>query len=416
MNNFFQKSFVMKGGERYCLLINSDTSLPLYHPNLYLTTQIRNHSLSYAAMESALAGIAVLLRFMNDRNENIEDRFKRCNFFEINELDAIRDYCQINFRQEPRRNALAKVSKIRQLHQIEYVSSQTTYVRLTVISNYIEWLAKVLLEKSGVRDKDVKINKMVNGLLARRPHNQNRNSGLREKGLDEKQLENLFEIIRIESALNPFNDISIRVRNRLMVLLLYHLGIRGGELLNIRIRDIDFNNNQILVIRRADEVDDPRLDQPLAKTRDRLLPLRDTLVQEIHNYILNHRKKFVRPKQPDYLFVTHKAGPTRGLPVTKSGYKKLLVLVRRVSLDLFNFTGHELRHTWNEKFSELMDSMDEPLSEERQEEIRTYMMGWKPGSGTALKYNKRFTRQKANEAGLKLQDGLIRVPEGLKND
>jgi integrase len=113
-----------------------------------------------------------------------------------------------------------------------------------------------------------------------------------------------------------------------MFLLLYHTGIRGGELLNIRIKDIDFNQNQLLIIRRADEKDDPRKNQPLAKTLDRRIPLKETLVKEIHNYTLNYRRLVVGPRKPDYLFVTHKYGPTKGLPITIPDYRKVMTIVR----------------------------------------------------------------------------------------
>jgi len=46
--------------------------------------------------------------------------------------------------------------------------------------------------------------------------------------------------------------------------------------------------------------------------------------------------------------------------------------------------------------------------------MRSYLMGWKEGSGTAAHYNKRFVKKKANEAALKLQEGMIRVPKGGK--
>jgi hypothetical protein len=75
-----------------------------------------------------------------------------------------------------------------------------------------------------------------------------------------------------------------------------------------------------------------------------------------------------------------------------------------------------LRHAWNEKFSELMDSMDNPPSEEIQEEIRANMMGWKPGSGTAATYNKRFIRKKSHEAGLSLQEGMVRLPNDIHHE
>ena len=48
------KAFVMGSGERYCLLFDAQTRHPLYYPNLYVTTQVRNNSLSLAAMETAL--------------------------------------------------------------------------------------------------------------------------------------------------------------------------------------------------------------------------------------------------------------------------------------------------------------------------------------------------------------------------
>lgn len=416
-SNALLKSFVMSDGERYCLLVDNSSGLPLYYPNLFVTTQVRNKSLSYSAMESALSGISILLRFMAERNDDIEARFNLNKYFEMHELDAIKDYCQIKFRVK----AASIDSNVMFTHDElqegeEKASSQTEYIRLTVISHYVKWLAELLSGES--RDKSValRIGKMTKGLEARRPVKRKRNDGLAGNGLDEKQIEMLFELFRPDSNLNPFVDKSLRVRNRLIFLMLYHLGLRGGELLNIRINDIDFNKNELVVVRRADEEDDPRADQPLAKTLDRRLPLKDTLVKEIHTYIINVRKKIVRRGQPDFLFVTHKAGPTKGQPISKSGYNKVMEIIRKVSPVLYNFTGHQLRHTWNEMFSVLMDTMDNPPSEVLQEEIRSHLMGWKIGSGTAAIYNKRFTARKAQEAALKLQQGMVRLPKDMEND
>ncbi len=415
--NVFMKSFVMAEGERYCLLVEKITGLPLYFPNLFVTTQVRNRSLSSSTMKSALSGIAVLLNFMFERDEDIEDRFKQKFFFEINELDAIKDFCQIKFSNRVIKTDSASAFTLAELREFnEKVSSQTEYVRLTVISYYVKWLAELLTGEA--RDKNValRISKMAKGLLERRPVKKNRNIGLVEKGLDEQQLVILFELFRPESEFNPFSNKSVRVRNRLMFLLLYHLGIRGGELLNIRIKDIDFNQNQLLIVRRADEKDDPRKEQPLAKTLDRRIPLKETLVKEIHNYILNFRRLVVGPRQPDYLFVTHKSGPTKGLPITVSSYRKVMGIVRMAFPQLYNLTGHRLRHAWNEKFSELMDSMSNPPIEEIQEAVRSNLMGWKSGSGTATIYNQRFIKRKGHEAALMLQKGMVRFPKDLTNE
>ena len=253
-------------------------------------------------------------------------------------------------------------------------------------------------------------------LKSRRPVKKSRNTETEVKSLTNEQLDILFELFRPESEFNPFTDSSVAVRNRLIFLLLYHLGIRGGELLNIRIRDIDFGSNQLLIARRADDKDDPRVDQPLVKTLDRRLPLKETLANEIHTYILQQRRQIRNANKNDFLFITHKSGPTQGQPLSKSAYKKIIAVVRKVSPTLFKFTGHQLRHTWNEKFSDQMDLMDNPPDEEQQEKIRSYLMGWREGSGTGATYNKRFIRRKANEAAMELQEGMTRMPDGMKHE
>jgi len=409
-----QKTFIMKSGERYSLLVDSD-GLPLYFPNLYISTQVRNKSLSFSAMQSTLSGISVLNRFLDERKEDLQLRFYERRFFDDSDLDALRDYCQIKFRtrtvtEDP--NGMFSLEELR--WSDEKVSSETEYVRLTIIAKYMKWLAEQTLGVSKDRLSVLHIANMEKALKSRRPVKKSRNAEIEMKGLTGEQLDLLFELFRLESDYNPFKDKSIRTRNRLIFLMLYHLGLRGGELLNIRIRDIDFSSNQLIIARRPDEKDDPRKDQPLVKTLDRRLPLRDTLAREIHDYILNGRRAVANSSKNDFLFITHKSGRTQGQPLSKSAYKKVISLVKMVSPSLFNLTGHQLRHAWNETFSNKMDSMDESPSEEQQEKIRSYLMGWREGSGTAATYNKRFIRQKAHEAGLALQEGMIRLPKGVR--
>lgn len=392
----------MQSGERYCLLIDEASGVPLFYPNLFITTQIRNKSLSYSSMEAAISAISVLLKYSENHHLNIEERFKAKNLLKVNEIDSICDYCQKNFNE----SALIKNS----------IGSETEYTRITIIANYLTWMADYLNSNHNDHLFFDHIEKMKKGFKARRPVRKNRNSGLTTKGLTTEQIAVLFEIFRPQSDFNVFNDTSVRARNRLIFLLLYHLGLRGGELLNIRIRDIDFSKNQLVIVRRADEKDDPRKYQPLVKTLDRRLPVKDTLIKQIHEYILKERKKARNASKHDFLLVTHKAGPTEGMPLSKSGYKNIMKVIRDISPTLFNLTGHQLRHTWNEVFSNHMDSMDEPINPEQQEKIRSYLMGWKEGSGTATTYNKRFITEQAHKASLSLQKNAVRAPKGGNND
>jgi len=109
-----QKTFVMESGERYCMLVDV-FGLPLYYASLYVTTQVRNNSLSFSAMESTLNAISVLHGFLDERGENLEQRFREGKFFEESELDAIRDYCQIKFRSrttQTKSNALFTLEEL----------------------------------------------------------------------------------------------------------------------------------------------------------------------------------------------------------------------------------------------------------------------------------------------------------------
>jgi integrase len=99
-----------------------------------------------------------------------------------------------------------------------------------------------------------------------------------------------------------------------------------------------------------------------------------------------------------------------------TAYQKMIRSIAEACSDFPELHGHGLRHAWNRRFSELMDSMDDPPTPEEQEKVRSYLQGWKPSSGTGGTYNRRFVERKAMEASLKLQQGTTRIPENLKND
>lgn len=416
--NYRIKGFVMQSGERYCLLMNRNTGMPLYYPNLYVTTQVRNRSNSVAAMESGLSGINVLLSYCDEHRIDLVDRFLKREYFSIHELDAIRDYCQQNFAKraaDSNQGAIAINCRVKP-RPVRKTGLANEYMRLTHIAKYVEWLATALLTGEIERKTTLDIARMKKGVEFRRPSGKGRNQGVREKGLTSEQEAVLLEVIEPGSERNPFEDQPTQIRNQLLIMLLRHLGIRSGELLSMRVSDIDWANNQIVIARRADEKADPRRRQPLVKTLDRRLPMKDTLAQAIHRYIVQIRSKVPGARKHDYLLVTHKSGPTQGQPMSRSAFNKVITLISLAAPELASLHAHELRHTWNNRFSEFMDASNDAPKPEEQEAQRSYLQGWKPGSGTAATYTKRFTREKAVEASLKLQEGITRIPENLKND
>ncbi len=82
-----------------------------------------------------------------------------------------------------------------------------------------------------------------------------------------------FSILRRQHRRRILEGEGTCIRNALLVRWFYELGLRRGEVLNVKIPDINFQSEELTVVRRADDPEDPRKDQPLVKTRDRKIPL-----------------------------------------------------------------------------------------------------------------------------------------------
>ena len=399
------RSFIMSSGERFCLLVDAKTRLPLFYPNLFVTTQIRNASLSVSAMESALGAINVLLRFCRKRKIDLHTRVLSGAMLSIPEIDGLRDEC----RRRVRGAAAPDVIEVRKRKSAgvarKAVGTAYEYARLTHVAAYLGWLAGALLGRRMDANRANSLKAVVTAIKARRPIKKRRNDMSENRALSDDEVAALDEAIQGEKPV--FKNPGVLSRNNLIVQLGIGLGVRGGELLGIRIQDIDWQKNQLVVMRRHDQKDDPRLKQPKAKTLDRRIPLRDTLVKLLHEYVIKHRRLIPGARGHDYLLVVHKSGPTQGRPLSIAGLQKVIKVMSKSSPRLSELHFHLFRHTWNDRFSNEMDRGPVTVSEEEQEKVRSMAMGWRQGSGSAATYNRRFTEKKAHEIQLRLQRGCL---------
>jgi len=85
--------------------------------------------------------------------------------------------------------------------------------------------------------------------------------------IEENQIENLLNQIN-------FSDGFFGERDKLIIELFYVTGIRLSELVNIKISDVDFNNNLIKVLGK--------------RNKERLIPLSITIVNELAIFIKKH--------------------------------------------------------------------------------------------------------------------------------
>lgn len=401
---------VFQDGERYPLLVTNQ-GIPLWYPTLYVTSQLRNASKAPNTITANLAVIRQLLTWCHEEGINLEKRFMLREFLSSQEIESMCRFLKTkNLTSIPKRDVISLARHKEQVRvknkRSSKVSSSTQYIRLTYVSDYLNWLAYRVVESSNRHlDANVvaQIKKMMTTIRVRRPKKRGEVNS-RRKGLATPYREKLLALVKPDCENNPFSQ-ELKVRNELIINLLYELGLRQGELLAIRIRDIDLSQNQIVIPRRHDDPDDPRANQPVAKTLDRRLPVKTSLVELISNYIIQDRRHIKQARTHDFLLVVHKVGPYLGQPLSSRGLSKIFSQIQAAEPEAFgNLTPHLLRHTWNDRFSELSDQAG--TSEAREEKMRSYAMGWKEGSGTSATYTRRHIEKAAQKAALQLQEKL----------
>ena len=186
-------------GERYWLLVDAGTGVPLWHPNLYLTTQVRNASKAVSTMSSHLRAIKVLLNFCVDTNINLERLIRSGQFLGDAQLQRLRDYCQRDFEASEEdenpvgRTNLGSVLLLKQ-PALPRVSKVYEYQRLTYVANYLGWYARELHAGRPPAATENHIDRMIKSILNLRPSFK-RSAPKQDKALQDSQFDLLLEII-----------------------------------------------------------------------------------------------------------------------------------------------------------------------------------------------------------------------------
>ena len=402
--SFKIKKFVMSNGERGCLILNKETLLPVYYQNLYLTTNVRNRSATASTMEIVATNLLILSNFMKSRNINIIDRIESKRFLSVAEVDDLIRYAKQRFDQQ-------KITNVRLLKG-KQIATRTFSYRIHVFSNYLKWLCGLIHSMKGIHAR-YEVESFIESIRAHFPRNRSLSINHRtDKSISEEQIKTLFRLLEVEGSQNPFQK-EVQVRNRLIFTLLLNCGLRAGELLNLRVNDLNPRNNTLSIVRRHDCIEDQRLNQPLVKTGERIIPLSDELVIEIFDYINNFRDKYTKKKKHDVLFVTHSAGKTVGEPLSVSAYEKIISTIKKSSPELKNLSGHRLRHSWNYFYSNEIDNSNLDIS--RKSGLRCYLMGWSKDSKMSENYNFKHISIKEKEVIGRVYESLKKITEGKYN-
>jgi integrase len=414
------KTVVLSSGERLPMLLGSDGS-PLFEPTVYSLVELRARNRAANTIEACLRSLILFYVFLDLRCIDLPERLKHGTLLSLSEIEDLAGFSRLplesitNMRNEENSEAelLGVVSlekhrmRLTAKRKNEEVLPLTAANRLRAIRDFLAWLSIQRSSKHGLPDSfraglETTRQTVCSAIDARLPSGRNYDPIGKREGLEPAAVGRMLQVVEPHSKNNPWKGDHSKHRNALIIHWLYSLGLRRGELLGVRISDIDFKKGTVIVARRADDPSDPRRFQPNAKTRAREIPLSPGLLDMTRNYIIEHRATLPGARKHNFLFVSTNAGAPLSIPAVNKIFNILKMKCPDLPREL---CPHVLRHTWNDRFSEEMDKNQ--VAEETEKKTRSYLMGWSETSGTAATYTRRHIRKKAQKVSLAMQKSMM---------
>ncbi len=221
----------------------------------------------------------------------------------------------------------------------------------------------------------------------------------RRRGLNAEQVACLFDITAPQSESNPFQR-RFRLRNYLIILILFYFGLRRGELLLLTTADVDYRTrNPRIAVRRLPDSRIDRRDDVAVKTRERQMPLTDSVAYLIRTYIRTERARLPRATKTPFLFLG-----ADGTPLGTDGFQNIFEVLRKRVPILAGLSGHLLRHTWGDSMQATAEQRvkDGTITQELASLTINFLGGWTPQSSMSVRYSQAWIESMANEFHLNI--------------
>ncbi|MDI5934658.1 site-specific integrase [Halomonas sp. M4R5S39] len=383
------------GNETRVKLLLQD-SVPVYWPCLYVIKKMRVRSPN--TQQRFLSDLVVFLTWLKLESIELEARLqKRPQSHYLSESELARFTSQVHWKKE----TIDKLFSGVRLHHAAYqqVGASQAESRMITAKNYLSFLYEALGHPDDRLDQIARMVKRVDlSIKESRPSWKRR--PMEPKGLTLEQEDVLLNKLHPGSKDNPWpKSEKIRVRNYLIIMLLFNLGIRRSEMLGIKLADIDFRKNRVQIIHRPNDPDDPRVSEPLVKTNERSLPVREELMAVINKYI-NMRRGFRRAKTHPYLILAH--GKSGGAPLSIKSVDAVFNIAKKAFPVLKGITPHTLRHHDVHQTIKVVSEQtkDLPIEDRMQQEKRilNYKYGWSDTSKMPSLYGQKQYQEQAEKA------------------
>ncbi|THD12628.1 integrase [Pseudofulvimonas gallinarii] len=412
-------------------MLHDSRGMPLFYPTLFATAQLRNAGAAVNTIRNKLADIVVLLRWERLRSRDLIAEFRAGRFLTVADIVSLRDFAKLDMRAQSDSEDGDADSGGRVVDFLEakvapaalepVIGGQQHFNRLSTIADYLEFVASVVTQHRRSAQIAQDVAGMAKAIRKHRPRGLKRQAGddadLRSPQSD--LVDRFMAVGSVDDPRNPFKNPDVRLRNAILFGLLRFTGMRIGEVLSLRLDQIDLGDEpKVWVRRNQDDEGDSRRYQPVAKTKERLLPIPQTLAIQMDHYVMRIRAKIGQARRHPYLLVTHHKGSALGQPLSISAVSaRIFGAMRKVDSAFAGVHPHAFRHHFNYELSVNIDRHNARVrgvgdmthaslvSESKELDIRAFLNGQRSKTSGAV-YNRRHTREASERAAREVQLGI----------
>ena len=326
-------------GDLLPILLGGD-DLPIPSPNEFL---LGRRNLSTNTLLRNLRELSVLYKWLEHRQINLESRLSGDKLFSEAEFSGgLIEFLRKDMEMEDK-----------------VVSPHTFNNRLATIRQYLIWKIDVHISSLPLSDTQYQVlqaaRKRLVGWIDKAFINTPKAGSVSRKSLTDEQAEFLLQCLNPKSSDSFAFFEPVKYRNFVAVSLMLNCGLRPGELLSLRVEDIQIGAiSSVTIKRRAPDPLDSRKPRPSVKRNGRVLPLDNShFVQMLDKYIVEWREVLEQKssKANDYLILSDE-----GEPLSHSTLTQLFSRLRSTYPDSLPeiLTPKCLRHTFSNRVEQVL--------------------------------------------------------------
>lgn len=382
-----------ESGDLLPLLLGND-GMPIPAPNEFI---ISRRALSPNTLVRNLRELSVFYLWLDNENIDLEGRI--CSNRSFNEAEVKGGLVEFLRRDHDKRRSVKKM----------VVTPYTFNQRLTTVRQYLSWYFDVVIgslpNSSNAYEQILDNKNRLLSFLETSFSNAPPTNKSQIKGLNTKEVDFLLSVLNPESIQAYGRDPAVRYRNYILTLIMLYYGLRPGELLSLRVEDVEIGAiSSIRVERRSSDPADTRKPRPQIKRNGRVLPIDDPVfAKNLDTYITEWRDVLEDKSdtESDYLILSDE-----GEPLSQSSITQFFQLLRNKYSDGLpsHLTAKALRHSFSSEMERVLRNSG--MEEDKRKQALAYLRGDSSLTSQDV-YIAQEVEEQANVALRKYQRDLI---------